>query len=180
MRELRGVMTHEKVEQALLMAPGFHQGCARFAADNRIDLLDGEFFLTILERLPADANRRLLELATEGDWTTPTCPGCGTKMIARDSKRGPSGVAQPTEVPRNAADAGTARRWKRQLMLQGVDRRSNRSSRDRIENGRSWFGFAIGRPGPCFNASVIHTGDVETWWHPQGRDRGGGTRWRSQ
>ena len=29
-RELRGVMTHEKVEQALLMAPGFHQGCLRF------------------------------------------------------------------------------------------------------------------------------------------------------
>ena len=47
-------------------------------------------------------------------------------------------------------------------MLQGVDRGSNRSSRDRIKNGRSWFGFAIGRdPVPCFNASVIHTGDVE-------------------
>ena len=89
-RELRGVMTHEKVEQALLMAPrGFTKDARAFAADNRIDLLDGEFFLAILERLPADANRRLLELATEGDWTTPTCPGCGTKMIARDSKRGP-------------------------------------------------------------------------------------------
>lgn len=89
-RELRGVMTHEKVEQALLMAPrGFTKDARAFAAENRIELLDGEFFLTILERLPADANRRLLDLATEGDWATPTCPSCGTKMTARDSKRGP-------------------------------------------------------------------------------------------
>lgn len=42
----------------------------------------------MLQRLPAESNRRLLELATEGDWTTPTCPSCGTKMVARDSKRG--------------------------------------------------------------------------------------------
>ena len=90
--------------------PGFHQDARAFAADNRIDLLDGEFFLTILERLPEDANRRLLELATEGDWTTPTCPGCGTKMIARDSKRGLLGLPNLPEVPRNAADAGTAQK----------------------------------------------------------------------
>ncbi len=31
---------------------------------------------------------RLLAFATEGDWTTPTCPSCGAKMVDRDSKRG--------------------------------------------------------------------------------------------
>lgn len=89
-RELRGVMTHEKVEKALLMAPrGFTKDAHAFAAKNSIELLDGEFFLAILERLPEAAKRRLLDLATEGDWTTPSCPGCGTKMVARDGNRGP-------------------------------------------------------------------------------------------
>lgn len=42
-----------------------------------------------LERLPEASRAELLAFATEGDWTTPTCPGCGAKMVARDSKRGP-------------------------------------------------------------------------------------------
>lgn len=88
-RELRGVMAHEKVEKAFFMAPqGFTADARAFAAENRITLLDGKLFLAMLQRLPAESSRRLLDLATEGDWTTPTCPSCGTKMIARDSKRG--------------------------------------------------------------------------------------------
>ncbi|MCB1913205.1 MAG: DUF2034 domain-containing protein [Zoogloeaceae bacterium] len=88
-RELRGVMAHEKVDKAFFMAPqGFTDDARAFAAENRITLLDGKLFLAMLQRLPAESNRRLLELATEGDWTTPTCPSCGTKMVARDSKRG--------------------------------------------------------------------------------------------
>ncbi|MDP5239652.1 topoisomerase DNA-binding C4 zinc finger domain-containing protein [Uliginosibacterium sp. 31-16] len=29
-----------------------------------------------------------MELATEGDWTTPTCGHCGIKMVAREGKSG--------------------------------------------------------------------------------------------
>lgn len=88
-RELRGVMAHEKVEKAFFMAPnGFTEEAKVFAAGNRIILLDGKLILAMFQRLPPEAAQRLLEFATRGDWTTPTCPGCGAKMTARQGKRG--------------------------------------------------------------------------------------------
>ncbi|HAF56347.1 MAG TPA: endonuclease [Thauera sp.] len=88
-RELRGVMAHERVEKAFFMAPyGFTDEARSFATENRITLLDGKLFLAMLERLPEALRQQLLDFATEGDWTTPTCPSCGVKMAARDSKRG--------------------------------------------------------------------------------------------
>lgn len=88
-RELRGVMAHGKVDKAFFMAPkGYTDDARSFAAENRITLLDGKLFLAMLQRLPEDARKRLLEFATEGDWTTPTCPSCGERMAARESKRG--------------------------------------------------------------------------------------------
>lgn len=88
-RELRGVMAHEKVEKAFFMAPnGFTNEAKAFATDNRIVLIDGHLFLAMLQRLPLESSQRLLVFATEGDWTTPTCPSCGIKMKARQGKRG--------------------------------------------------------------------------------------------
>lgn len=88
-RELRGVMAHEKVEKAFFMAPnGFTEDAKSFATENRIILLDGSMFLSMLKRLPESQRQALLEFATAGDWTTPTCPSCGLKMTARDSRRG--------------------------------------------------------------------------------------------
>ena len=88
-RELRGVMAHEKVEKAFFMVPnGFTDGAKAFAAENRITLLDGRLFLAMLERLPETQRKTLLAFATAGDWTTPTCPACGLKMTAREGKRG--------------------------------------------------------------------------------------------
>jgi len=88
-RELRGVMAHEKVEKAFFMAPnGYTDDARAFATENHITLLDGKLFLAMLQRLPEDASKRLLEFATVGDWTTPTCPSCGDRMTARDNKRG--------------------------------------------------------------------------------------------
>ncbi|TXH84715.1 restriction endonuclease [Thauera aminoaromatica] len=88
-RELRGVMAHEKVEKAFFMAPnGFTDDAKAFAGENRITLLDGRLFLAMVERLPETQRQPLLAFATAGDWTTPTCPSCGMKMTARDSKRG--------------------------------------------------------------------------------------------
>lgn len=86
-RELLGVMTHEKVDKAFFMAPkGFTDDARSFAATNRIVLLDGKLILAMLQRLPTDAAQRLLTLATAGDWTTPTCPDCGARMTARKGK----------------------------------------------------------------------------------------------
>ncbi len=88
-RELRGVMAHEQVEKAFFMAPrGFTEDARVFARANGIILLDGKLFLAMLQRLPEASAKRLLDFATAGDWTIPTCPKCGAKMTARDSKRG--------------------------------------------------------------------------------------------
>lgn len=89
-RELRGVMAHEKVEKAFFMAPGgFTDDAVAFAKANRITLLDGKLFLAMLQHLPEASAKRLLDFATEGDWTIPTCPSCGAKMVGRNSKWGP-------------------------------------------------------------------------------------------
>ena len=88
-RELRGVMAHENAEKAFFMAPsGFTDEARAFAAANRITLLDGKLFLAMIGRLPESSRARLLALATAGDWTTPTCPSCGERMVAREGKRG--------------------------------------------------------------------------------------------
>ncbi len=90
MRELRGVMAHEKVDKAFFMAPnGYTDEARAFATENRITLLDGKLFLAMLQRLPEETSKRLLDFATEGDWTTPTCPSCGDRMTARQGKWGP-------------------------------------------------------------------------------------------
>lgn len=88
-RELLGVMTHEKTAKAFFMAPGgFTPDAREFAQANRITLLDGRLFLSMLERLPAEARERLLAFATSGDYKTPSCPRCGTKMLPRNGSRG--------------------------------------------------------------------------------------------
>lgn len=88
-RELRGVMAHEKIEKAFFMAPGAYSDEARaFAQENRITLIDGTMFLAMLRRLPEAVSRELLAQATAGDWTTPTCPHCGVKMVERNGKSG--------------------------------------------------------------------------------------------
>ncbi len=89
LRELLGVMTAERITKGFFMTVGGYTDEAKaFARKNGIVALDGKLILAMLERLPADARKRLLELATAGDYTTPTCVSCGVKMVRRDSRRG--------------------------------------------------------------------------------------------
>jgi restriction system protein len=91
MRELLGVMAHEKVNRGVYITTG---SCARdalsFAGDNSIQLLDGDGFLRKLLQLPKDRQDLLLKSAFNGDYKTPTCPSCGIKMTKREGKAGPS------------------------------------------------------------------------------------------
>lgn len=80
-RELLGVMAHEKIEKAFFMASGnFTDEAKAFAQGNRITLINGEMLLTMIRRLPEDEQQTLLAFATDGDYRTPTCPSCGIKM----------------------------------------------------------------------------------------------------
>ncbi|WP_374422401.1 restriction endonuclease [Chromobacterium sp.] len=80
-RELLGVMTHEKIAKAFFMTSGrFSDDAKTVARSNHISLIDGEMLLTLIERLPGGARQQLLAFATAGDYRTPTCPGCGATM----------------------------------------------------------------------------------------------------
>lgn len=89
-RELLGVMVHEGVERGIFLTTGaFTQDALQFGAANPIQLLDGDAFTKKLLDLPIEKQKALLGFAFAGDYRTPTCASCGTKMIGRDSKRGP-------------------------------------------------------------------------------------------
>lgn len=80
-RELLGVMAHEKIEKAFFMASGnFTEEAKAFAQNNRITLVNGDMLLAMIQRLPELDRQALLVFATEGDYRTPTCPSCGIKM----------------------------------------------------------------------------------------------------
>ncbi len=82
-RELLGVMTHEKVSKAFFMASGnFSEEAKLFAQSNRITLINGEMLVAMIKRLSNEEQQALLKFATEGDFSTPTCPSCGIKMRA--------------------------------------------------------------------------------------------------
>lgn len=88
-RELLGVMTHEKIGKAFFMTSGhFANDAKMLASSNRITLIDGDMLLIMIRRLPAAAQKGLLEFATEGDYMTPTCPSCGIKMKHAAGKSG--------------------------------------------------------------------------------------------
>jgi restriction system protein len=88
-RELLGVMVHEKVQKAFFMTTGKYSDDAKnFAAQHPITLIDGSMFLVMLSRLPEQARNSLLAFATEGEYNIPSCPRCGTKMRLIEGKEG--------------------------------------------------------------------------------------------
>lgn len=88
-RELFGVMAADKVEEGIFATTGtYSSDAARFAMGKNIHLIDGEGFLAKLLALAPERQQSLLNFATEGDFTTPTCPSCGIKMVFRTPKTG--------------------------------------------------------------------------------------------
>lgn len=88
-RELLVVMAREKIGKAFFMTSGkFSDEAKAFALGHRIILIDGHMFLLMIEGLPAEARQTLLSFATAGDYSTPTCPGCGVKMRRIEGRAG--------------------------------------------------------------------------------------------
>lgn len=88
-RDLAARMAVAKVGKGFVMSSGgFTDEARHFAASHRINLIDLPMFLAMMQRLPAEAQQRLLDFATAGDWTTPSCPACGGKMLPRHKGAG--------------------------------------------------------------------------------------------
>jgi len=101
LRELLGVMTDMKVARGTFVASStFNDEARRIAVENRIHLIDGQGFLEqILKRSPAD-QQRLLAVATQGDYLTPSCPSCGAKLVKRENRKGRSRFWGCSNFPR--------------------------------------------------------------------------------
>ncbi|MBP9913100.1 MAG: restriction endonuclease [Opitutaceae bacterium] len=81
---LHGAMTEAQAGQAAFFSTGgFTVAAVTYAKAHDIDLVNGSEFLDRLGQLPLNAQNELLDLATDGDYQTPTCPACGDKMVRR-------------------------------------------------------------------------------------------------
>lgn len=82
MRELLGVMAHEKVERGFFMITGtFSEEALAFAESHKITSVSGSKFLDMVALQTPEVQQSLLAVATEGDYLTPTCASCGIKMV---------------------------------------------------------------------------------------------------
>jgi restriction system protein len=86
-RELYGVMAREGVPKGVLLTTGqFTQEARSFPKGDDLQLWDGTQLLDKVRALPPEKQSELLRIATEGDFTTPTCPSCGIKMVLRTAR----------------------------------------------------------------------------------------------
>jgi len=87
-RELFGVMAADDIQDGFFMTTGVFTSEAKQFAKGKLNLVTGETLLRFISNLPKEEQYALLDVATEGDYTTPSCPRCGIKMEARESKKG--------------------------------------------------------------------------------------------
>ena len=87
-RELKSAMAAARAADGVLVTPGrFTQEAVALAHKEHILLVDGTAFFAKLTALAPEQAEALLEFATQGDFLTPTCPGCSIKMKSRKSTR---------------------------------------------------------------------------------------------
>ncbi len=86
-RELLGTIISEKVAYGFFMTThDFTQDAKEFAQKNGIKLISGIALLEQIEKLPFEDNQYLLDIATKGDFQTPTFSNCGIKMVRKQGK----------------------------------------------------------------------------------------------
>jgi restriction system protein len=87
-REMFGLMTSEKTDEAIIVTSGkFTRDAQEFAAGKPIQLIDGPQLLALVHSVQPAAAETLSEAAL-AQATVPDCPSCGETMVLRTSKRG--------------------------------------------------------------------------------------------
>ena len=83
-RELFGVMASEKVANGLFFTTStFSNDAMEFAKNKPIKLIDLRKFVNTINALNSDRQEWLYKVATQADFTTPTCPRCDVSMVKR-------------------------------------------------------------------------------------------------
>jgi ssDNA-binding Zn-finger/Zn-ribbon topoisomerase 1 len=77
----------EKLERGVYISTGNFSAEARsFAKGRSLELVDSRRYLETMRRLNLRERDQLLNYATEGDFTAPSCPRCSSKMKLRESE----------------------------------------------------------------------------------------------
>ena len=88
-REFYGVIASEKVEHGYFFTTSkFSNDAIEFANKNKITLINGQNLLKTIQSFKPEQQKHLFTIATDGDYTTPTCANCDVKMVKKSSERG--------------------------------------------------------------------------------------------
>jgi restriction system protein len=89
-REMFGLMTAEKADQAIIVTTGnFTRDARDFAAGKPISLVDGPQLLALVQSVQTNRAEPDTESApAPAETTVPSCPQCGKPMVQRTARRG--------------------------------------------------------------------------------------------
>lgn len=92
-REFYGAMKAHQVAKGIYITSGIYSQDAlgftkSIPTPDSIDLIDGDDMLKLISELPQGRQDALFDFATHDDYTTPTCPNCGIKMVQREATKG--------------------------------------------------------------------------------------------
>jgi restriction system protein len=73
---------------AIVTAGRFSDEAKQLARSNNISPIDGVKLLSVILRRTEEQQQELLEIATQGEYWRPTCPGCDNKMTQGDGEKG--------------------------------------------------------------------------------------------
>jgi len=85
MRALFGVMAAAGIQEGYFVCIGeFSTDALSFARANNIHAITGDIFIDRFNYFPESERTRILTRITQGDYKTPSCAKCGTKMVTKD------------------------------------------------------------------------------------------------
>jgi len=88
-RELFGVMAAAGVSRGYFITSGeFTSEAISFAEGKKLKLMTGRDLLEQMDKLSDEQKQDLYNLATYGDYATPSCPSCGRKLVRRVKGKG--------------------------------------------------------------------------------------------
>ncbi|WP_018607024.1 restriction endonuclease [Uliginosibacterium gangwonense] len=88
LERLSALMAAEFVTKGFFMGyGGFSSQAREYAKVHSITLIDDVMFIAMLMRQPEARRQQLLDIAVQGDFTTPSCPVCGLKMLSRQNEQ---------------------------------------------------------------------------------------------
>lgn len=83
-REFFGVMSSHKLQRGTFVTTStFTADAQKFANENGINALDGDKLLKLIASRTSEQQKELLDIAYEGEYSTPTCASCGIKLVKR-------------------------------------------------------------------------------------------------